>query len=125
MKILAIAFSTTLIAAFVCPGCCRQTAAPVGGQGDDVAIDSDPTVKIGAQRAHVLKALGEPAEKTELVKGPEPIFGVVETWWNTLTDGDKIEIWRYPKPEGTLQVYFLNDGDTVWHTASVGKNVVF
>ena len=75
--------------------------------------------------ADVLKVLGQPAEKTELVKGPEPIFGVVETWWATLTDGDKIEIWRYPKPEGMLQIYFLNDCETVWHTAFVGKNVVF
>ena len=83
------------------------------------------TVTIGAKRARVLKVLGQPPEKTELVKTSEPIFGVVEAWWGTLRDGEKIEIWRYPRPGGTLHVYFLNDGEAVWHTAFVGKNVVF
>jgi hypothetical protein len=59
------------------------------------------------------------------VKGAEPVFGVVETWWAALKDGNKIEIWRYPRPDGTLEVYFVNQGQVVWHTALVSKNVVF
>jgi hypothetical protein len=61
----------------------------------------------------------------QMIKEKKAIFGVIETWWDQLKDGDKIEIWNYTQKKGTFSVYFLNDSGKVWHTSFVGKNVRF
>jgi len=125
MKATQILLAAMALEAILYPGCCKRPSQPPAAKSGDVVVDFDPAVKVGTKRANVLQAIGEPAEKTEIVKRAEPIFGVIEAWWAALKDGDKVEIWRYPRSEGTFEVYFLNQGKVVWHTAFVGKNVVF
>lgn len=90
-----------------------------------VELDSDPIAKVGLSRSLILKTLGEPSKKSELEKKSVAIYGPMEGWWDKLPDGSKIEIWDYAESKGILQIYYLNNGDSVWHTAFVGNQVDF
>jgi len=90
-----------------------------------VVLDSDPIAKVGISRSLILKTLGEPSKKSELEKKSVAIYGPMEGWWDKLPDGSKIEIWDYTESKGILQIYYLNNGDSVWHTAFVGNQVDF
>jgi hypothetical protein len=126
MKIFRIAILGALLAALTCLGCKPPSKSTISARDENnVVLDSDPIAKVGTSRSLILKALGEPPKKSELEKKSVTIFGPMEGWWDKLPDGSKIEIWDYPESKGTLQIYFLDNGDSVWHTAFAGKNVDF
>jgi hypothetical protein len=99
---------------------------PVAGpQPQDIVVDNDARIKVGMPRETARELLGEPLHTQVFVKQGGGIFGVIENWWDDLAAGDKVEIWSYPDDQGRFSVYFLNDGDTVWHTSWVSNGIVF
>lgn len=113
--------SLCVILAMVLLGCERDDSS---GQ-PAITTDADPTIKLGIAREQVIKKLGHPARKQDFVKNDQPIWGVIEEWWEHLQNGDEVEIWDYTRKDGTFSVYFLNSSDAVWHTAFVRNGVVF
>ena len=97
---------------------CGSTAAPI------------PTVEpsqvaVGTSKVEILEKLGHPDEREIIVKQQESIWGPPEEWWHTLDMGDRVEIWSYLFPQGTLQLYFLRGSETVDHEAFIGKDIVY
>ena len=109
-------FQIAVFLFFVAAGCTTEK---------DVQVDASSKIPVGITKDQVAKRLGAPSAKQDWTKKAEPIFGVIETWWDQLKDGDRIEIWDYVQDKGTFSVYFLNGGEKVWHTSFVRKGVVF
>jgi hypothetical protein len=82
-------------------------------------------IEVGTSQSKVIKLLGDPDEINVIEKQTEIIWGPEESWWDTLEMGDKIEIWVYHYPEGTYQVYFLNESDQVDFEAFLEKGAVY
>ena len=91
----------------------------------DIKVDASWSVPVGMGKGQVAEKLGPPTAKQQGIKEKAAIFGVIEEWWGQLKDGDRVEIWDYAQQKGTFSVYFLNEGEKVWHTSFVGKKVVF
>ena len=92
MGTVQIAFFAFGLAAMLITGCGKPPSPPPPGKDKEVIVDSDSKVKLGMAKAKVVEAIGEPSEKTEIIKNPQGIFGVIEGWWDNLKDGDKIEV---------------------------------
>jgi hypothetical protein len=84
-----------------------------------------PRVEVGTSKTEVIAQLGEPDRQETIIKQTEAIFGPPEEWWHTLAMGDRVEIWSYERPQGTLQLYFLRDSETVDYEAFIDKGVVY
>ncbi len=120
----ALILLACMLSLMCCPGC-KKNPASSPPPTEDVAIDSDEQVTTGMTRAQVNRVLGQSTNTQSMVKTDSAIWGVIETWWDQLATGDRVEIWQYPTPKGTLEIYFLNDSNAVWHTAHVPKGIVF
>ena len=84
-----------------------------------------PRVNAGTTKSRVVKKLGEPDEVNTMTKNTEFIWGPIESWWDELEMGDRIEIWAYQYDSGTYQLYFLNESDQVDFEAFIEKGTVY
>lgn len=87
-----------------------------------VEVDQDRRIKTGMSHEQVTRLLGA-AQCTNWFEGGRPVFGPIH--FGDVPRSVKIEIWNYPVPHGLLEIYFLDTSNAVWHTAFVGKNIVF
>ncbi len=92
-----------MLSLMCCPGCKKHPASSPPTT-EDVVIDSDEQVTTGMTRAQVNRVLGQSTNTQSMVKTDSAIWGVIETWWDQLATGDRVEIWQYPTPEGTLEI---------------------
>jgi hypothetical protein len=97
---------------------CGSTAAPI-------QTDEPSQVAVGTSKVEILEKLGHPDEREIIVKQQESIWGPPEEWWHTLDLGDRVEIWSYLFPQGTLQLYFVRGSETVDHKAFIDKDIVY
>ena len=65
----------------------------------------------GTVKSRLLESYGEPLSVRSLVKDHTPIFGPIESFWDSLHEGDHVEIWSYPVVGGAVELYFVNDSD--------------
>jgi hypothetical protein len=107
------------------PGLKTPGDDPPATGGGVTITDELPVVDIGESRSELTARLGEPAERSELVKRDEGIFGPIEAFWGEVPLGATVEIWVYPVPEGALEVYFVDRSNTVRGSAFAPAGVVY
>ena len=79
--------------------------------------------KIGISRSELLSRFGRPDLEQTLYKGSEAIWGPIESFWQQVPQGAKIEIWSYRSTRstdnssdginGSTELYFVNGSSTV------------
>lgn len=79
----------------------------------------------GMSRDEVVARFGEPRRQTAIRKTEAPIWGAIESFWDTAPMGSLIEIWEYPAQGGTVELYFVDGSDTVRGTGFAPEGAVF
>lgn len=69
--------------------------------------------RVGMSRHEVVAQFGEPQGRQSLVKSNPSIWGPIETFWATVPQGARVEIWSYPVAEGTVELYFVEGSPDV------------
>jgi hypothetical protein len=106
-------------------GCRPHPATPMPAPIANIVEDAHSKVKIGMTQAQVLRIMGEPQHKWNMVEDGSLGFGF-PSWWHTeLKNGDKVEARVYTTPKGKDTVYFLNGSTNIGHTRFVRKGIVF
>ena len=88
-------------------------------------LPPDDAFEIGMSRDEVVSRFGEPHRRTSIRKTEAPIWGAIETFWDTVPVGSLIEIWAYPAQGGTVELYFVDGSDTVQGTGFAPEGAVF
>lgn len=82
-------------------------------------------VQTGQTKEQIRKKLGEPHEIKLLMKQSGPIWGPEEEFWHKIPERTKLEVWRYKNPQGQLNLYFMDGGNTLAYKAYAPKGVVY
>jgi outer membrane protein assembly factor BamE (lipoprotein component of BamABCDE complex) len=118
-----IVLCTTLLVMLA--GCKSNPSTPMSASVSNIVEDAHSKVKVGMTQAQVLRIMGEPQHKRNMVKDGSPGFGFPSWWYTELKNGDKVEAWDYKTPNGKDTVYFINGSTNVKHTRFIGKGIVF
>jgi hypothetical protein len=81
--------------------------------------------QVGATRAELLAAHGEPAEKQTLHKTGEAIWGPIEGFWAQVPAGGTVETWSYPVQDGSVELYFVDGSQQVQGMGFAPEGAVF
>jgi len=82
-------------------------------------------VEVGQTREQLAHELGRPDKIERLKKQSRPVWGPEEEFWDKIPAGTMLEVWRYTSPEGRLNLYFMDGGDTLAYKAYAPKGVVY
>lgn len=69
--------------------------------------------RVGMSRHEIIAQFGEPHGRQSFVKSSPRIWGPIETFWATVPQGVRVEIWSYPVAEGTVELYFVEGSPDV------------
>ena len=69
--------------------------------------------ELGMSRAAVVERFGEPARRQTLVKTQPQIWGPIESFWDGVAMGARVELWSYPVEGGAAELYFVNGSTEV------------
>ena len=81
--------------------------------------------EVGVSKSVVLADFGKPETIRHMVKERGAIFGPIETFWSGLSDGDRVEIWSYDVEGGSVELYFVNEANTVEGTGFAAEGAVY
>ncbi len=87
--------------------------------------DISKMVQVGQTKQQIINILGDPYEKKIINKSGEPIWGPEEEFWDKIPDGTKLEVWKYKNDAGTLNLYFTDDNNHLYHKAFAPNGVVY
>lgn len=82
-------------------------------------------IENGQSKKAIVKLLGEPVEKKIIVKNQKFIWGPEEEFWDEISMGTRLEVWRYEFSDGNLNLYFLNEGENLDYRAFAPKGVIY
>ena len=79
----------------------------------------------GQSRQDIMAILGNPYETRVTAKNNRFIWGPEEDFWDQIPMGARMETWQYRFSDGQLNLYFVNEGETLDFIAFAPKGVVY
>ena len=85
----------------------------------------DELVEIGQSKEEIKVAIGSPDEIKIYEKQNDHIWGPEEAFRSEIPKGTKLEVWKYRRTSGHLNLYFTNDSDTLSYEAFAPEGAVY
>ena len=67
----------------------------------------------GQSRQDIITILGNPYETKITSKNNRFIWGPEEDFWDQIPMSSRLEVWCYKFSDGQLNLYFVNEGETL------------
>lgn len=108
-----IVIALAILLVFSLAGCDREYATFEG------------KIMKGQSRQDIIAILGNPYETNITAKGNRFIWGPEEDFWDQIPMASRLEIWNYKFSDGQLNLYFVNEGETLDFIAFAPAGVVY
>jgi len=80
---------------------------------------------VGATREEILESFGEPLRKQPFFKTGDAIWGPIEEFWPQVPLNSTVHVWSYRVEGGIVELYFINESETVQSTGFAPAGAVF
>jgi class 3 adenylate cyclase len=129
LSVVAPVVAMVGMVAFAIPsaGASRRIAAAVFALGllACAAAPDASAFQVGMSRRQIVSRFGQPQERQVLVKSEAQIWGPIESFWSSVPEGGRVEIWSYAAKGGTVELYFVDESPEVRGTGFAPAGAVF
>ena len=92
---------------------------------DNKYEDFKSRIRSGQSKQALLNLLGDPQEKKMTIKSQKFIWGPEEDFWDKIPMAARLESWSYNFSDGRLNLYFVEQSNTLDYLAFAPKGVVY